>query len=223
MTTQTVKRIVCLANSRKHGGRCVAGKELLPDGRAGGWIRPVSDRAHGEVSEHERQYEDGNEPQLLDVVEMRLLAEKPECYHSENWLIDANVRWTKVGQVGREELPQWADPDEPLWSNDGALNDRMPIWEADYWAGSMRLIRVEDLLITVSKPYRYGSPYPFLKVSFNYLGDSYALRVTNPDIENTAKGLADGKYPIGGQFLSVCIAEPYKGFAYKVVSAIIKP
>ena len=40
--TRTVKRIVCLANSRKRGGRCVAGKELLADGRAGGWIRPVS-------------------------------------------------------------------------------------------------------------------------------------------------------------------------------------
>ena len=36
MPTKTVKRIVCLANSRKLSGRCIAGKELLQDGRAGG-------------------------------------------------------------------------------------------------------------------------------------------------------------------------------------------
>ena len=28
-TSDTVKRIACLANSRKYGGRCIAGKELL--------------------------------------------------------------------------------------------------------------------------------------------------------------------------------------------------
>ena len=33
----TVKRIVCLANSRKLTGRCVAGKELLEGNRLGGW------------------------------------------------------------------------------------------------------------------------------------------------------------------------------------------
>jgi len=37
------KRIVCLANSRKMRGRCIAGRELLPD-NVGPWVRPVSDR-----------------------------------------------------------------------------------------------------------------------------------------------------------------------------------
>ena len=32
MSTAAVKHIVCLANSRKMSGRCVAGKELLDDG-----------------------------------------------------------------------------------------------------------------------------------------------------------------------------------------------
>ncbi|MGH7707024.1 MAG: dual OB domain-containing protein, partial [Vulcanimicrobiaceae bacterium] len=37
-----LKRIVCLANSRKLQGRCVAGRELQKNG-PGAWIRPVSD------------------------------------------------------------------------------------------------------------------------------------------------------------------------------------
>jgi hypothetical protein len=46
----TTRRIVCLANSRKMNGRCIAGRELN-EGKAGAWIRPVSDRPHHEVSE----------------------------------------------------------------------------------------------------------------------------------------------------------------------------
>jgi len=46
----TVKRLVCLANSRKLSGRCVAGRELS-GGRPIGWVRPVSARENEEVSE----------------------------------------------------------------------------------------------------------------------------------------------------------------------------
>jgi hypothetical protein len=43
------KTIVCLANSIKDNGRCIAGREVLAN-RYGGWIRPVSDRATAELS-----------------------------------------------------------------------------------------------------------------------------------------------------------------------------
>ena len=58
MTAHATKRIVCLANSSKLNGRCIAGKEIIEDGRVGDWIRPVSVREKQEVSEWERQYKD---------------------------------------------------------------------------------------------------------------------------------------------------------------------
>ena len=132
MTTPTVKRIVCLANSRKYGGRCVAGKELLPDGTAGGWIRPVSNRENEEVSEGERCYADGDDPRVLDVIAVPLLSPRPKTYQQENWLLNPGVRWAKSGKACfGTTYPAMVDRDAPLWLNGHSTlagqNDRVPI------------------------------------------------------------------------------------------------
>ena len=57
-------RVVCLANSYKHGERCIAGKLL----ETGAWVRPVSDVGHGEIPWKARLIV-GREPELLDVLD----------------------------------------------------------------------------------------------------------------------------------------------------------
>jgi len=89
------QRIVCLANSRKLSGRCIAGKEMVRN-KPRGWIRPVSAREHEEVSEYERQYEDGTDPRVLDIIDVELLEPRPRTYQQENWLLDPDLYWTKV-------------------------------------------------------------------------------------------------------------------------------
>ena len=93
-----VKRIVCLANARKLHGRCVAGREWN-DGRAGRWIRPVSNREHQEVSEYERQYEDGSDPRVLDVIDVPVVEPRPWRFQSENWLLDPEILLGEGGQA----------------------------------------------------------------------------------------------------------------------------
>jgi len=52
-----LKTIVCLANSFKTDGRCVAGREVRANGY-GDWIRPVSARETAEVSLSDCRYKD---------------------------------------------------------------------------------------------------------------------------------------------------------------------
>ena len=79
MSTTIVKQILCLANSRKFGGRCIVGKEMRPD-RTLAWVRPVSDTEKGEVMPEDMQYADGTEPTLLDVIEVPVSGPLPLPY-----------------------------------------------------------------------------------------------------------------------------------------------
>ena len=110
-----VKRIVCLANSRKWSGRCVAGREISAGGYPGPWVRPVSDREHEEVSEHERQYQDGSEPRVLDVIEVPVLEARPSGFQRENWLLDPNRYWQLVRRLTPSDLARFAMREATLW------------------------------------------------------------------------------------------------------------
>ena len=152
---QNVKRIVCLANSRKLSGRCIAGREWN-DGQVGQWVRPGSARENQGLSKDERQYKDGSDPRVLDIIDLPLLDRQPEDCQTENWLIDPEYYWTKVGSYSPLDVAALTDPVEPLWIDGDSTyhgqNDRIMIESAESVAGSLRLIRVEEIEIGVFMP-----------------------------------------------------------------------
>lgn len=221
-----IKRIVCLANSRKLNGRCIAGRELLA-GNAGAWIRPVSDREHEEVSEHERQYQDGSDPRLLDIIDVPLIGPKAKSHQSENWLLDPNRFWSKVGEFGRGYLNHLIDGRDAIWVNGyhtyNGLNDYVPVGEVDNTGGSLKLIAVSNgLQLHVCRPgENFGNPTRRVQAQFSFSRVNYHLWVTDPVIETAYLSLADGFYALGSSYLTVSLGESLEGRCYKLVAAII--
>ena len=227
MSNTTFKRIVCLANSRKLSGRCVAGKEMLKDGTQGGWIRPVSDRPDEEVSEYEREYDDGTDPSVLDVIEVPLLRPKPKSFQQENWLLDSEYYWEKASRIGLEDLQELIDFPSSLWINGYSTstgrNDRVPQSLTSDLRGSLSLIRVSDLELDVSQPgLGFGNPKRRVQGRFQYNGTDYWLRVTDPLCEREYRSRPNGLYQFGDCFLTISLGDIYQGYAYKLIAAVIK-
>lgn len=216
--------IVCLANSRKMSGRCIAGKEWTT-GRAGKWIRPVSGRENHEISESDRQYHDGSDPRLLDVITIPFKQAAPSGHQLENHLIDDGYYWARVGIVSATDLSKIADRPATLWKNGfssgSGNNDRVPISDAVADAGSLYLVRVNDLTLQVVKVTGADFSKRVVRAKFTYLNEDHDLRVTDPLIERAYFAKPDGQYAIGSAFLCVSLGEPFGGHYYKLVAAVL--
>ena len=220
------KRIVCLANSRKLSGRCVAGRELVAD-RPEAWVRPVSAREHQEVSEHERQYQDGSDPTLLDVVDVPLLEHRPKDYQQENWLLDPEYYWTKVDRCSWEDLDQFSEAGGNLWPNGfhthNGTNDQIPLQQAAEETSSLKLIHVDEVCLRVFAPGQvFGNSKRRVQARFHFSGSSYALWVTDPYIERHYLAQEDGSYDLAECYLTISLGEPFKKRCYKLVAAVME-
>ncbi|MFC7828484.1 hypothetical protein [Streptomyces sp. NPDC057375] len=217
----TIKKLVCLANSRKHGGRCVAGIEI----NSNSWIRPVSSRPGHEVSAAERQYSNGIEPCPLDIVSMRLIEPKPIAFHQENWLLDPSVRWQKEGQVEWGELCLLEEPSTRLWRNGyhtyAGSNDRMPADQEGAVMDSLKLIRVDGATINVDHSWPTDARLT-VRAEFQHGGSFYSLKVTDPVCEEKFRKQGIGRYSLGDSFLTISLSEEFEGYLYKLVAAVVE-
>lgn len=220
------KRILCLANSRKLNGRCIAGIELV-NGDPAKWIRPVSNREHQEVSEYERQYEDGSDPRALDIIDIPLLEKRPNSYQTENWLLNSEHYWNKIDQVNSEVLHELCRMPGELWINrhstQHGLNDAVLLRDSEILRSSLTLINVKAISIKVFAPGQtFGNRKRRVQASFSYAGIRYRLWVTDPVYESRYLAHPDGDHLLGPCFLTISLGEPFQGRCYKLVAAIIE-
>lgn len=207
------KRIVCLANSRKLSGRSIAGREWSIDTGTGDWIRPVIAREGQEVSEYERQYDDGSDPRLLDIIDIPVLQPKPEGRQTENWLLDPEYYWQKVGSYSPFDLFAPADPVAALWTDGFSTyndrNDRIPLESGGSISGSLRLIGVEEVVIHLFAPGEvFGNSKRRVQGRFVHAGQTYELWIIDPIHERRYLAKPDGTYRIGECHLTISLGEP---------------
>ena len=216
------KKIVCLANSRKYHGRCFAGKEII-NGHCTQWIRPVSDRDKGEISEKEQKFENENNPQILDIVSIEFIKSKPNKYQTENHLINPQCYWKKTGTAKWGDLEQFKDHPDQLWingySSSKGRNDRMPEAEAFQLQESLYLIWLETLKITIIKTYDESLQ---ARAVFYFNNQEYNLSITDQKIKSDFLKRGISEYLLNNLYLCVSIGEPFEKFCYKLIASIIK-
>lgn len=238
------KEIVCLANSRRVCNRCVAGLELTEEG-FGEWVRPVSkNSSEGEVTELERQYENGEEPKLLDVMDIEFSQPKPDGHQQENHII-SNERWKLKKRLSWDDIQKAVQCPRKLWTNDyfghsRGKNDRVSRKQLAQQDGSLYLIRPDNLKIIVEwdqykwKKRKKGSKEGYrIQADFRFHGVGYCLVVTDVEAENRYKTeyqTSGSPIHIRDALLCVSLAEPRKNdqgrpdeFAFKLVAAVITP
>lgn len=213
-----VKRIVCLANSRKMGDRCIAGREIRSS-QVHDWIRPVSARPDGGVSLHEVTLDDGTVPAALDIIDVPLQRHEPDSFQQENWLLEPNARWKRVKTTAWSNLRRLAEPIAPLWIDEHhtatGVNDKIPMSLAIGLRSSLRLIRLDGLHLRVH-------PNARVQARFEHAGTPYHLWVTDPIYEARYQSAGPGSYEIGECYATVSLAEPFEGATYKIVAAIME-
>ena len=222
-----VKKIVCLANSRKNSGRCVAGKQVLAGRGYGGWIRPVSAHPAAAICEEEARYENGLLPRVLDIIRVPVKGAAPRLHQSENHAIDAEYYWSTGGRLSWGEVWQLVDRPAPLWSNHDSsfhgCNDRVKEEIAVRLNYSLTLIDPEEVIVrTATEGEAYGKPRRRVRAEFTHVGAFHCLAVTDPVVEKSLLARPDGEYKRTDSYLCVSLSEPFTdGWCYKLVAAII--
>lgn len=218
--------IVCLANSRKMSGRCVAG--LRTDG--GGWIRPISNLPDGSFSPSSYTLDTGHEIALLDVVRISLIEPRPEPHQPENWL-NERVTWRLVRRLAADEagrlLPPACIPGPAIF---GTAGDRIPFatFLQQPLAASLALIEPRSIAWHVTTGYRGNRQ---TRARFEFGGAAYNLSVTDPHFEQRLALLDQGIHPREAASIAahdrvlftVSLGEPFgtEGHCFKLVAAVI--
>jgi putative nucleic acid modification protein with dual OB domain len=221
------KTILCLANSWKTGGRCVAGKEFT-GAKAGDWIRPVSPRPTHEIAPSERRYQDGTLAEVREIIEIPLQEHDVLGHQTENHVIDTNHPWRRAGVATWEQIHTLADAvDGPLWLNEHStiqgLNDKIPEQLLTAITDSLKLVNVTDLVLRVALEPGWNDKPAKKKVrgSFTLNGEGYRLAVTDPLVTGLYGDKPAGNYPIGEATLCVSLSAPEYGHAFKLIATVL--
>lgn len=218
------ERIFCIANSRKHGGHCIAG--LTAQGKL---IR-LCGPSGAALNDADTDVGLMEQPRVLDELDVKLDRHIPDGHQSENWLISAGA----IRVTSRPARSHWSGAIEKtcepssvvLGSNEASISAE----NAGALGRSLELIRPKDLRAKLR--WRPGYPKPQFRALFGFRGAEYDLPITDPILErelrkdkvvlNEEMILPFPPCPRGGAFYAtVSIGEEYQsGLCYKLIAAV---
>ncbi|MEK7827361.1 MAG: hypothetical protein AAB299_06480, partial [Thermodesulfobacteriota bacterium] len=167
----------------------------------------------------------GDIPQCMDIITIETQGAACHPYQKENVLIAEKHPWIWQRKLPLDALPNLADDVNSLWltgfHSTNGVNDRVPeetVKEAN--DPSLYLIRPDDFTLVVSDDLDGRNK---VRARFAYRDTPYLLSVTDPGIERTYLMKDQGEYPLINRdlYLTVSLGEPFNGYCYKLVAAVI--
>lgn len=211
-------RFVCLANSFKEGGRCLAGIELdnnnnpkLENGHPI-WIRPICKTPHGEVPNHFTVH-----LHVLDIIEIDVTGypEKKD-YQSENVFFNENSIKV-IGRFDFNTLPQLCDNRTLVFGNKGKAVSEEKIGSLTH---SLVLIQTNQFEV-IEKTYEDTPNKHQLRLVFSYNGIRYDFPVTDPVFLHNYQRNPDILEGCEELLLCLSLGVAWQNWYYKLVAAII--
>jgi len=212
-------RFVCLGNSFKEGGRCLAGVELdnnnhpiITNGRPK-WVRPICDTPHGEIPTHFVSH-----IHLLDIIEIDGTHRPQDIgYQSENIFFDTNS--INVRGHYNNDLHPLCDNRNRIFGNRGKAVSQDDINGLTY---SLMLINTNEFEV-IEKTYTDKPDRPQVRLLFHFNGNQYDLPITDPIFLHKYQQNPDFMNGINKVFLSLSLGVCWQDWCYKLVAGIINP
>ena len=219
--------LICLANSYKRRGRCIAG--IRTDER--GWIRPHAHTTYGELYPEHYLLNDGSEPRILDLVRINFESSQPQPHQPENWRI-ANDPWRLISRPAPAFLAILLSNlvEGPAIFGDTDRRIHVRSFDANPARSSLALVEPSQLQWSVERS-SYNSRQP--RACFRLQGARYNLPVTDPHFVRILSQLDCGRHEVAAcglrqdqrVLLVIGLSEvfpPEEGYyCYKIVVGIL--
>ena len=221
------KLFICLANSRKYSGRCIAGIELsaTENGQLHivrnqennpKWIRPVSQNEFGELYNDWVRHIRLGDLVEVETTDIHLQGGQTATYQSENLPFQSNTIAVKDHiELHRERLKRLAINDKtPLF---GCRNRSVPTETAVSLGRSLQFIQVQNAELHWRDE---AGRRPQERLRFTYNGYPYDLPMT--DVEFVEKYLVNNDILTNASevYLTVSLGLPFDGKMYKLAAGV---
>ena len=217
------KYFICLANSYKHGGRCIAGIEVVPqsdgslvivrhdDGRPR-WIRPVSMSVNGEIPNHLAE-----SFKIFSLVKLTEVEPCPDKAHTE----DVHCSRMEICPLDvsptKDFLKQLIDAQhQTAFYYKGKAIPAKIIDRLDY---SLMLIHPENAVAYCDEE-RENSKY---RIKFSYFGSNYDFPITDPIFLEQFKKSPEKYADLKEVYLVLSLGMEFEGFHFKLVATVVFP
>ena len=217
------KHFICLANSYKRGGRCIAGIEVSVDTddhwavqcHSDGslrWIRPIDrNTEYGEITESDARF-----IPMYAVVKLTNVEPCPHQSHSEDVFFS---QMSPVGMIhpSSEVIRSFEDKvhHEIFYSTDLGISPEVYA-QGDY---SLMLIHPDGFKF-VEDPTKNRARY---RMMFSYNGVTYDFSVTDPTFYEFVAQHPDAINTLNDLYLTLSIGLEYEGRHHKLIAGVIIP